>query len=360
MGYNDYRDKELPYLSESYFNYPHSILSDIWFISQVMLTILQGIQIRLRDKDNEDDPTDPLGAYYHSQNGSAPFIALYPGKIIDCANGFPGMSIELIAAKTLIHELAHALMDPNTWGRMDMYSQHYRNYQYLFGSEDKTHSGRNMNFYHVREESLANIITYRIFYLAAQKGSIPKRHVELVKTFISQQPAPYRLSLSMLPTPFIYGWIHAKYDKMIDQDTANKWMEASQKWMLADPFGKSYSKDFLPKERNLDVPWAEEEVKKDVSGGYNKYGDSVIGPWGISVSSQRSELELLFEPYQLVQRMDRYFLYDQSWNLIMEFPCDAVKDYSLEKGLVKLLEEDGKERWRYKSGIEEKDPNKWP
>ena len=335
----------------------------MWFISQVMLTILQGIQIRLQDKDKQDDPTDPLGSYHFSQNGNAPFIALYPSNIKDCAEGFTGMSIELIAAVTLIHELAHAFMDPNTWGRMDTNSQHYRNFQYSFGCEDKTHSGRDMNFYHVREESLANIITYRVFYLASQKGAIPRRLVKLVKTFISQQPAPYRLSLSMLPTPSIDGWIQAKTDRMnrmIDPETAEKWMEEAQKWMLADPLGKSYNKDFLPIERNLGVPWAEEAVKKDVSRGYNKYGDSVIGPWGISVDSQRSELELLFEPNHLVQRIDRYFLYDQSWKLIMEFPCDAVKAYSLEKGLVKLLEEDGKERWRYKSGIEEKDPKKWP
>lgn len=345
-------NRELPY------NSCPGLLSDIWFISQVMLTILQGIQIRLRE--NEDNPTDPLGSYHSIQSGSAPFIALYPRKIIACANRFPGMSIELLSAETLIHELAHAFLDPQTFCERDLNSQQYRMYQHSFAGEENIHSGRAMNFYHVREESLANIITYRVFYLAAQKGAIPKHYAKWVKTFISQQTAPYRLSLSMLPTPNIYGWIYAKFYEMIDQETANKWMEKAQYRLSIDPWGKSYSKSLLPKERSLNLPWAKDDFKKNESRGYNKYGDSVIGPWGISVDSPKSELEILFEPNHLIQRMDRYFLYDRSWNLIMEFPCDAVRDYSPKKGLVKLLEEDGKERWRYKSGIEEKDPKKWP
>lgn len=350
MPHDDYWD--LPRRINDFDEDVFDVFSDIRHISQVMLTILQGIQIRLRRR--ESYATDPLGEYHYRGEGynHAPFIVLFPEEIENCAKAFSGMSIELLAAKTLIHELAHAFLDPNNWNFGDKYSDNYRKYVYPFG-------GTPTDFYRVREESMANIITYRIFYLAAQTKAIPRHFEKKVKAFILLQEAPYSLSLHMLPTPCIFGWIQAKSNNLIDEESALKWMEEADVLMQNDTLLNQYHESILPKERALGLPWADEREKSLL---FNKYGDSIIDPWGTGNSTPPPELEQLFHPNHLIKRMDRYCLYDKSWNLIMEFPCDYVKNYSVETGLILLIEESVDfqiTRCRDKNGVEQPIPKSW-
>lgn len=344
--YEDYRDLQSNIRG---FIGKTEMFSDIRYISQVMLTILQGIQIRLRRR--ESYAMDPLGEYHYREGyNHAPFIVLFPEEIENCAKAFSGMSIELLAAKTLIHELAHAFLDPNNWNFGDKYSDNYRKYVYPFG-------GTPTDFYRVREESMANIITYRIFYLAAQTKAIPRHFEKKVKAFILLQEAPYSLSLHMLSTPYIFGWVQAKTDNLIEEEAASEWMAETDALMQNDTLFNQYHESLLPKERTLGLPWANEREKSRL---FNKYGDSIIEPWGSRYSTPPQKLEQLFHPNHLIKRIDHYCLYDKSWNLIMEFPCDHVKNYSVEKGLILLSEEFGITRCRDKYGVEQPIPKNWP
>ena len=240
-------------------DYPEKMLSDIRYLSQIMLFIRQRINIIQRDY-YADSAMEPLGEYHTYSSCDAPFIVLFPKEIRESAKD-NGMDTDLLAAMTLIHELSHAFMDPWNYDWNDRncryYSDTYRQYVHPFMNQTMALMEK-MTFYHVREESLANIITCRVFMMAAKKKVIPYDSFKKVKSFIASQPDPYRLALSLLPTPNIWGWVKAKSgDPLIGDQDAFKWMEEAEVWMSSNPDGKGYDKNFLINERKLKAPWAE-------------------------------------------------------------------------------------------------------
>ncbi len=272
---------------------PERMLSDVKYISLIMLTFLQRIKIYLRDFYAE--ALDPLGEYL--RYNEYPIIVLFPEAIRNSAKGI-GMDTDILAAKVLIHELSHAFLDPCNydWSCKD-HSSIYSQYYHPFMNQNMTF-GRKMNFYHVREESMANIITYRVFKMAAKRKVISYDSVKKIKLFISFQSEPYKLSLSLLPTPNIWGWVKAKTgDPLIEDQTAFDWMEKTEAWMISNPDGQSYNKVFLKQESGLNVPWAK--------------GDTVTSYW--------------------VKRDGYYFIYDESWNPIVAWPCDSLTFVSKDK-----------------------------
>ena len=279
------------------YDYPERMLSDIRYISQIMLSLLSRIDIILRDYF-EDSAMEPLGEYHSKCD--PPFIVLFPKEIRENAKN-NGMDTDLLAAKTLIHELSHAFMDPGNydWNDKDCcnHSDTYRQYVHPFMNQTRALREK-MNFYHVREESMANIITCRVFMMAAKKKVIPYDSFKKVKSFIASQPDPYRLALSLLPTPNIWGWVKAKTgDPLIEDQKAFEWMEKAEAWMSSNPDGNGYGKNFLINERKLKMPW------------------TVI---------EKSDANSFFTPNHLIKRGDYYYLYDTSWNLIFATPCDSI------------------------------------
>jgi hypothetical protein len=302
------------------YDYPERMLSDIRYISQIMLSLLSRIDIILRDYF-EDSAMEPLGEYHSKCD--PPFIVLFPKEIRENAKN-NGMDTDLLAAKTLIHELSHAFMDPGNydWNGRDCrnHSDTYRQYVHPFMNQAMV-GRKSMSFYHVREESMANIITCRVFMMAAKKKVIPYDSVKKVKSFISSQPDPYRLALSLLPTPNIWGWVKAKTGDPLSEDQAFEWMKEAEAWLSSNPDGKGYGKNFLIKEK---------------------------GPWAVI---EESDADSFFAPNHMIKRGDYYFLYDTSWNLILIFatPRDPIIIVSKDRFLIRY-----KEVWRCldKSGKE--------
>ena len=115
-----------------------------------------------------------------------------------------------------------------------------------------------MNFLHIREESFANIITYRIFYLAHQIGIINSAFLNNVHYFINHQPPAYRLALGLLKTSHISSWIHSKTTTLIDQEDANKWIEKAEVLLNDCHTGcrEKMTDEFAEWERRQRYPWS--------------------------------------------------------------------------------------------------------
>lgn len=287
------------------------MLSDCRYIAEFMLILLQMIEIRLRKSPHiiERTPTkDYLGMYISSSSVQRPpYIELFPEEIEKCANtcGIPGMSKERLAAFTLIHELAHAFLDPCNHGHEDKYSDDYRHYFHPFKGVSMLHGWDNfedMNFYHVREESMANVITSRIYKLGATYAESLA-----VNKFIQIQPAHYRLALDLLKTPRIAGWLRLKEEFHLPEADAKAWMDN-------------------PSNNDLGLPWDEEFDFKKYNPRYktsfNKYGDSLAEGY----HDADNPIQNLFSTPDtgLHGYRGEFLLYDDKWNLRMVFPKESL------------------------------------
>lgn len=294
------------------------VQSDVRYISLIMYDLLHSIPLYL---DYYHDGGDPLGEYRSNKHE----IALFPDEIRKEAKKLY-LNVDLLAAITLIHELAHAFLDPHNHGMCDRNSSAYRKYYHSFG-------GQRLSFYHVREESMANIIAYRNFNLAANKKVISSSYLRKVKLFISLQPDPYRMSLALLRTPNIWGWVQAKEkeEELIDDKDAEQWMKKVDDDMRNSLDEKQYSESLLEEEMALELPWAfcfnrcyfseNENLIKETWRGYDEYGDSLI-----EVEEDVEEkYGKFFSPNYLVRKDNRYFLYNKFGDWIVDFPCDAIE-----------------------------------
>ena len=292
------------------------LLSDCRYIAQLMYVLLQMIEIRLRKrrpKPTEPDITrgDFLGLYHSRQGGDGvPYIELFPEEIEESArnSGIPGMSTARLATKVLVHELAHAFLDPwNSEDRQDRYSEDYRHYFHGFQGVSRFYGNtyETMNFYHVREESLANVITLRIYNLRGTSAEFTA-----VRKYIDGQPAAYRLALDLVETPRIAAWLRAKEEDKILLDDAEAWMD--------DPC----SKDFL-------MPWGEKFDFMDSYTFYTDYklylnelGDSLAD--GYLIPGNPVKHLLLSPDIKRGGYFYKFLLYDKGWNLKMAFPPQGI------------------------------------
>ena len=108
-----------------------------------------------------------------------------------------------------------------------------------------------MNFYHVREESFANLITWKILNLTADLKVFDD--IKYVGDYMQGQSASYRFALKIKQAKRIGGWVWSKTSQVIDRYTAFCWMDEAETYENG-----SYHEyeDFCKSEYSIRVPWA--------------------------------------------------------------------------------------------------------
>lgn len=151
---------------------------------------------------------DFLGVYFQNigqNNESNPYIELYVDRIYDSAKK-DDKKFKWLFAKTLIHELAHAVLDNyNSDGRC-LYVNKLRH---------------NSEFRKWREESMANAIALRII-----KDFGDKDFYDYAKNFMLSQPPEY--ALGVLMEKFGYWDVRSVMDnkyKGVDQTLQDQWLD---------------------------------------------------------------------------------------------------------------------------------------
>ena len=191
------------------------IFSDAHY--EYIATLVHTIPIFLMDKGESPEENlelegeksiDLLGAYFQNirQNTeSNPYIELYVDRIYDSAKK-DDKKFKWLFAKTLIHELAHAVLDNyNT-------HIHYRHVNKI---------SCNTDFGKWREESMANAIALRII-----KDFGDKDFYDYAKNFMLSQPAEY--ALGVLMEDFHYWDMRSVVDNKyegVDQTLQDQWLE---------------------------------------------------------------------------------------------------------------------------------------
>ena len=163
------------------------------------------------------DIIEPLGAYFKNlrrhaflreYDESNPYIELYVDKIYESANE-DAQTFKWLFTKTLIHELAHAVLDN--------YNSEI-NYRHVEKIIYYTSFGK------WREESMANAIALRII-----KDFGDKDFYEYAKNYMSTQPAEY--ALGVLMEDFDYGDLRSVIDNKyegVSQKLIDEWMKYVQ------------------------------------------------------------------------------------------------------------------------------------
>ena len=195
---------------------------------------------------------------------------------------------------TLIHELAHAVMDvTNYYGHQDRYSDIYRGYlhefygwnpdrhvydvhnparyldQELRERRDEANQEENMtiqvapNFYTVREESFANVITFQVIS-EAYKYMDPIDRLQyseiFLEDFMKGQSSEYKLALYIRDAKNIKGWMLAKEaNNCIQRNDAESWMDEAGLYLESNE-NRNYQPNeyyaFYQEEHSLGMPWA--------------------------------------------------------------------------------------------------------
>ena len=184
---------------------------------EYIATLVHTIPIYLKDKgmspeeDRElegENCIDLLGAYFQNirqNNESNPYIELYVDRIYDYANKDDKKFIWLFA-KTLIHELAHAVLDNYNSGGRCLYVNKLRH---------------NSDFRKWREESMANAIALKVI-----KACRDKDFYNYAKNFMLSQPPEY--ALGVLMEKFGYWDVRSVVDNKyegVDQTLQDQWLD---------------------------------------------------------------------------------------------------------------------------------------
>lgn len=123
---------------------------------------------------------DLLGAYFSCDDHNKPIILLCPSRILSVAK-LCDIKAKLLCKKVIIHEFAHALMDPTNWkSEKDFAPQQKNQCQKIISDADR-----------FMEESLANMLTLKYFHEVATEEFDP------VEDFIAKrQPAIYQFGIT--------------------------------------------------------------------------------------------------------------------------------------------------------------------
>ena len=203
------------------YDYPNHLLKEHIRISsyghyEYIATLVHTIPIYLKDKgmsveeDRElegENCIDLLGAYFQNirqNNESNPYIELYVDRIYDYAN-MDNEKFKWLFAITLIHELAHAVLD---------------NYNLSILNRHVTKLRYNSEFVKWREESMANAIALRII-----RDFWDIRFYDYARNFMLSQPREY--ALGVLMEDFDYWDIRSVMDNKyegVDQTLQDQWL----------------------------------------------------------------------------------------------------------------------------------------
>lgn len=123
---------------------------------------------------------DLLGAYFSCYDDNKPIILLCPSRILTVAK-LCDIKAKLLCKKVIIHEFAHALMDPTNWkSEIDFAPQQKNQCQKITSDASR-----------FMEESLANMLTLKYF------DELAKDEFNLVEDFIANhQPPIYQFGIT--------------------------------------------------------------------------------------------------------------------------------------------------------------------
>lgn len=122
---------------------------------------------------------DLLGAYFSCDDHNKPIILLCPSRILSVAK-LCDIKAKLLCKKVIIHEFAHALMDPTNWKSEKDFAPQQKNQCQKITSD----ASRFM------EESLANMLTLQYF------KEVAKEEFDQVEEFITyHQPSIYQFGV---------------------------------------------------------------------------------------------------------------------------------------------------------------------
>ena len=222
-------------------------------ISAIMLFLLYKIPI-VSTKEQEST-CNKYGLYFHSKDekyACRRHIEILSDRIKqDNITDW-----EKSCVTTIIHELAHAFMDPYNYdiGR----SEHCENYRkikttYTYKDTNGVSLTKDIDFYTVREETFAEILMYRMM----RRGSrnIQNKYTdENLRNDISNKDCPYKIAANLLDFDYDFaGWIRAKGGKSckIDDNLAQEWL--SQILKVKDGSLDAYR--FYRWEKQMKFPW---------------------------------------------------------------------------------------------------------
>lgn len=209
--------RSIEYFPESCLERIDNHIRTILYGYENIATLVHTIPIYLKDKgmspeeDRElegENCIDLLGAYFQNirqNNESNPYIELYVDRIYDLANN-DDKKFKWLFTITLIHELAHAVLD---------------NYNSSILYRHVTKIRYNSEFRKWREESMANAIALRII-----KDFGGKRFYDYARNFMLSQPAEY--ALGVLMEDFHYWDMRSVMDNKyegVDQTLQDQWLD---------------------------------------------------------------------------------------------------------------------------------------
>lgn len=212
------------------FDYDSQTIQDINDIRALMVFFVRTIPIVTK---KSEESTYPLFGRYFSYRDDPfycyrPHIEIYSDRIWERCKIERDFSRHCVM--TILHELSHALMDPLNYGANNLFRDTYESdnaYEYNF-------QGKTVNFYKMREESLAETMMYKVI-TAAQKSIINKyEYNSKDKTgcrFLSDSFTGKDVEYAIAPLWFnekvnFSGWIRAKASVKIPPETAQKWLSA--------------------------------------------------------------------------------------------------------------------------------------
>lgn len=243
------------------YKFSGDILREPEVMASLMLLLLKVIPVvSKRPPEGGEDPDDELnkcvGRYFSDRNdrfyGGRPHIELYPDRILQFAGGSESAFVKKCAT-TLVHELAHALMDPCNFGGDEHLSATYESKPYCFSWNETNPAGMTVwkysNFYKIREESFADYIMYMVFKSSGQSTRNKYKPSELEKE-IESKDFEYSIARYWFKgRPNITGWMNSKcFDKdVISVADALNWMK--------DVYDAWSKKSRYYSETNRDLPW---------------------------------------------------------------------------------------------------------
>lgn len=178
------------------------------FVHTIPIFLKEKGKLSKKDYRYENAIVEEFGAYFQKIGQYSGYIELYVDRIYDLANK-EDKKFKWLFTKTLIHELAHAVLD-------------ILNLEIIAHQVDKI--SYNTDFGKWREESMANAIALRII-----KEFGDKDFYNYAKFFMSTQPAEYALGVLMEDFDYwdMRSVIMNKYEG-VSQDLQEEWMKYVQ------------------------------------------------------------------------------------------------------------------------------------
>ena len=219
------------------FDFYNREIRSVGTITGLMLLVLRSIPIiSTAYCPTEEQKGDLLGCY--TRHGSRPgipdeaHIELYSDQIRKAA-AHDDTKFENLCLTTIIHELAHAVMDPANYlyTRSGHHSETFRSWSVTIGNE-------HTDFYTLREESFAELMMYRVM-AQSPKSVLNALPLPELQGQIKGKSVPYHLALYLLYNyynPDFAGWMRAKdsvepiFEKQAD---VQQWLDGADRFFAA-------------------------------------------------------------------------------------------------------------------------------